>query len=247
MSSKLKKLNQVVAIRKGVSSRVDKDLTTIYQTLKNPSLFNGHSKKYYRKDDASETFPDDNQKVQFNAAEQLARMGELEIELFDIELTADAANCSAKADIIVDGKVIQTGVPAVTLLFLEKRLGKVRDSIISAPELATDENWVEDANSKLFRSDARMTSRTKKDQRALVLHPPTKEHPAQTAQITVDVVVGEFETVKLSGALPHDLKQRYLKRVDKLIDAVRTAREQANLQEAPDMKLGEAMFSYLLA
>jgi hypothetical protein len=53
--------------------------------------------------------------------------------------------------------------------------------------------------------------------------------------------------VKHSGALPKLEKQELAERVEKLLQAVKQAREKANsVDEAATPKVGEAVFTYLL-
>ena len=73
----------------------------------------------------------------------------------------------------------------------------------------------------------------------------TKEHPAQTQLITEDVVAGTWVTVKYSGAMPAPRKKQLLGRIEKLANAVKFAREQANASEAQDKKLGKEVFDFL--
>jgi hypothetical protein len=51
--------------------------------------------------------------------------------------------------------------------------------------------------------------------------------------------------VKLSGALPADQVRVLRSRVAKLIDAVKIAREAANMTLADDRQAGTAVFGYL--
>jgi hypothetical protein len=60
-----------------------------------------------------------------------------------------------------------------------------------------------------------------------------------------DVVVGHLRTVKFSGALPATRIKELLDRVDKLQQAVKFAREEANNTEVTDVKVGERVFDYL--
>jgi hypothetical protein len=115
------------------------------------------------------------------------------------------------------------------------------------PTLDETDDWTRDENSTLFKTAAIPTQRTKKVQKPLVLYPATAEHPAQTQMITEDVVVGYWDTIKQSGALPVPRKQVLLDRIEKLSQAVKFAREQANSVEAEPQKVGGTIFTYLLS
>ena len=60
-----------------------------------------------------------------------------------------------------------------------------------------------------------------------------------------DVVVGYWKTVKFSGALPATRIKELLDRVDKLQQAVKYAREEANNTEVTDQHVGDTVFGYL--
>jgi tetrahydromethanopterin S-methyltransferase subunit G len=53
--------------------------------------------------------------------------------------------------------------------------------------------------------------------------------------------------VKFSGALPAKRVNELLERVEKLQQAVKFAREEANNQEADEQKIGRSVLNYLFA
>lgn len=84
-------------------------------------------------------------------------------------------------------------------------------------------------------------------QKPIVLYAATPEHPAQTQLITEDVLAGYWSTVKQSGAMPATEKLALLERIDKLLRAVKDAREAANMiDEVKVPDVGAAIFNYLL-
>jgi hypothetical protein len=151
----------------------------------------------------------------------------------------------ARADVVVDGRVLVKDAPATFLLFLEKQLSDLSTFVGKMAELDPAEDWSPDPSTGLYKTAPTQIHRTKKVQRALVLYPATEEHPAQTQLITEDVVSGYWTTVKMSGALPQPKKRELLQRIEKLSNAVKTAREQANAVDAPEKKLGQEVLSYL--
>jgi hypothetical protein len=242
----VQKLNQVLAIEKGVKSRVYGDVTTMNASAQKPALFNGFAKAYKPKEEDGEQFPPESSRVQMNAREMLQSLGRLLTELFDVTAAKDWANCNARADVVVDGKVLLKQSPATYLLFLEKQLNDVQTFVQHLPTLDPAEEWRFDEQANLYKSDVSKTARTKKVQKPIVLYDATKEHPAQTQLITEDVVIGHWDTVKQSGALPARRKADVLERIEKVIKAVKFAREEANAHEAPDTHVGAAMLEYIL-
>ena len=241
------KLNQIIAIEKGVKSRAYAAITEMHKANQKPDLFNGFSKQYRKKDEEGEQYPPEEKLVQVTVGKTLESLREHLTQIFDVTATKDWANCEARADITIEGEMIAEQVPATYLLFLEKQLTDLRTFIDALPTLDTADHWQEDVNSGLFRTNSLPTQRTKKEQRPIVLYEATKEHPAQTQLITEDIVVGYWDTVKQSGALPVPRREILLKRVDALQRAVKMAREEANGVEATEQKIGQQIFRYLLA
>lgn len=241
------KLNQIVAIEKGVKSRVYGEITELHKVSQKPDLFNGFSKVYKRQDDAGETYPAERKIVQIKADDLLRKVSRLLAELIDVTATKDLSNCQAKADIRVNGTVLATGIPSTHLLFLEKQLTDLRTFIDKLPVLDEADEWDRDEAAGIYKTEAISTQRTKKLQRPIVLYPATTEHPAQTQLITEDVLVGYWDTIKHSGAIPGTRKAELLERVDTVLNAVKFSLAEANNAEAPDIKIGEQILNYLFA
>jgi hypothetical protein len=78
-----------------------------------------------------------------------------------------------------------------------------------------------------------------------VKYEATKEHPAQVEMYMEDVWVGTWTTTKFSGAIPAAVRNAMLERMRKLLDAVKTAREEANNLEVRPVKVGAALLGYI--
>ncbi|MCA9556006.1 MAG: hypothetical protein KC933_38635 [Myxococcales bacterium] len=241
------KLNQVIAIEKGVKARVFGFLSSTYKAFQKPALFNGLSRQYQKKDEDGEDYPPEHVRVQMNADALIAEIGEQMTELFDITAQKDWANCEAKADVVVDGQVLIEGAPATYLLFLEKQLNDLKDELNKIPELDAAHDWMLDAATNIYKSAATLTSKTKKVPKVIVKYEATEHHPAQTEIVHVDEVVGTWQTTQHSGALPEPRKRTLQKRLQTLIKAVKFAREAANEASAPKKDVGAAVFAYLFA
>ena len=241
------KLNQILAIEKGIKTRVYAEVTELHQATQKPPLMNGFHKTYQPRDEEGETYPPEHQKVQHQASEVLDRIAAGLVELFDITATKDWANCTAKADVVVDGRTLVKEAPATYLLFLEKQLGDLHTFVSKMTELDPGSDWTVDPGTGLYKTEPTVTQRTKKVQRPITLYEATKEHPAQTQLITEDVVAGQWITIKQSGAIAAPRKKQLLARIEKLTNAVKFAREQANAIEAPDQKVGKGVLDYLFS
>ena len=241
------KLNQIIAIEKGVKSNSFQELTEAHHLLQKPSLLAGISRTYQPKDEEGEQFPPEFTRVQASAETVIKDTAKILTKLFDVTAAKDWANCQARADIVVDGRTLAADVPATYLLFLEKQLVDMHTFVKKLPTLDPSETWVFDPSSDTYATEAVQTAKTKKLPKNHVKAEATEKHPAQVEVFHEDVVVGYWRTVKFSGALPASRVKELLDRVDKLQQAVKFAREEANSLEAPDKKVGESVFGYLFS
>jgi hypothetical protein len=149
------------------------------------------------------------------------------------------------ANVMVDGEILLPDVPVATLLFLEKKLDSILETLRKLPVLDASEAWEFDDGSNAYRTAPAQTVRTKKIPRNHVKAEATDKHPAQVEVWYEDTVVGYWSTVKFSGAIAATEKRELLAKASKLREAVKVAREEANGTEVMDQKYGEKVFSYL--
>jgi len=213
------KLNQIIAVEKGIKSKSHQDLTAAHHGLQKPALLAGISRTYQPKDEEGEQLPPESTRVQVQAEDVLRDTAATLTRLFDVTATKDWANCTARADVKVDGRVLVADVPVSYLLFLEKQLTDLNTFV-----------------RKL---------RTKKVPRNHVKAEATEKHPAQVEVYYEDIPVGYWTTVKFSGALPARRVNELLDRVEKMQQAVKFAREEANGADVTDQRVGDAVFGYL--
>jgi hypothetical protein len=241
------RLNQIVAVEKGVKSRSFQELTEAHHALQKSSLLSGISRTYRPKDEEGEQLPPESTRVQVKGEETIRRTAEILTKLFDVTATKDWANCVAKADVKVDGTTLLADAPVTYLLFLEKQLVDLLTFVRKLPVLDAAESWEYDASADCWATDAVQTVRTKKIPRNHVKAEATEKHPAQVEVYYEDVTVGYWKTVKFSGALPAKRINELVERVEKLQQAVKFAREEANNAEIEQQKAGERIFGYLFA
>lgn len=241
------KLNQVLAIERNVKSRTTAELTEIYKVAQKPSLFDGMNRHYTPKDENQEQQPSERQLVQQRVDDLLRKLSSNNTEIYDVTFTKDAANQNARADLVIDGKVLAKDVPAVYLLYLEKQITDLGTVIEKIPVLDPAFRWFRDEALGLWQAEPVQTSRTKKVQKSLVLLAPTEKHPGQAQLVVEDEVVGQWAMTKQSGAMRQADKDAMLDRLRRLQKAIKFAREQANTVEAPERTIGGNIFDYLLA
>lgn len=241
------KLNQIIAVEKSVKSQSFQELTEAHQSLQKPALLAGISRSYRPKDEEGEQLPPESTRVQLKAQEVIRDTVTSLTRLFDVTATKDWANCLAKADVVVDGRALLRQVPATYLLFLEKQLVDLHTFVKKLPVLDAAEAWSYDASTDAYATEPTQTLRTKKMPRNHVKAEATEKHPAQVEVYYEDITVGYWRTVKFSGALPAQRVNELLARVEKLQEAVKFAREEANSIEVEDQKVGATFFDYLFA
>jgi predicted nucleic acid-binding protein len=241
------KLNQIIAIEKGIKSRTHSEFSDLYKAAQRAELFNGFSKTYQTKDEDGETLPPENKRVQYTTDDVLRSTQRTLSELFNVTARKDFTNCVAKATVTLNETILVKDAPVSYLLFLEKQLTDLRTFISALPVLDAAEKWTKDTNSGLYKTDVVQTHRSKKIAKPIVLYPATDKHPAQTQIVTEDVLAGYWNQVKQSGAMPLPEKQELLERLETLLHAIKQAREEANgSDEVETPPIGEAVFNYLL-
>lgn len=239
------KLCQIIAVCNGKKSQTQSELTKIYHLLQKPEPINGISRQYRPKDEEGEKLPSERKDVQFNVGQAIEAATTVLTDLFDTVATQDRTNCEAKADVVVDGKPVLSGVPVTHLLFLEKQLVDLHTLVDKLPTLDPAERWQYDEVAGVHRTEATETVKTKKVPKNHIKYDATKEHPAQVEVFNEDVLVGTWSTTKFSGAIPADNKKGMLDRVRKLQEAVKYAREEANQTEVVDLKTGKPIMEYV--
>src|SRR5258708_16873299 len=65
--SRMAKLNQIIAVEKGIKSRSFQELTEAHQALQKPAQLAGISRTYRPKDEEGEGLPPESTQVQINA------------------------------------------------------------------------------------------------------------------------------------------------------------------------------------
>lgn len=241
----MSKLNQIIAVANGRKTKVTKDVTEIYKKIQKPALFDGISRTYQPLDDDGETFPPEKKNIQFSAKEAISEFTESLTSLFDVVATQDYGNTKAVANVIVEDKKILENVPVTYLLFLEKQLNDVHTFVKTLPVLDPAENWHWSDTAACFVSEVAKTNKTKKVMRNHVKAEATVNHPAQVETYSEDIKVGEWATTKFSGGLPAKDKNLLLEKVTLLQDAVKVAREQANMTEVESIDVSRPVFEYL--
>lgn len=241
------KLNQILAIEKGVKSRTYGAITEIDRRLQREQLLAGIARTYAPKDDDGDMLPAEFQQVQLSVPSVLDEVRDNLAQAWDITYTKEAANQDAKADIALDdGTIVLRAVPVTYLLYLEKQLTDFRTLAGRLPLLDPAQKWEFDATINAYAAEPRGTVRTKKIPRRFVKYDATPEHPAQVEVFNEDEIVGTWTTIQFSGAMPASERAAMLDRTEKLLMAVKKAREAANNMDVTNQTAAEPLLDFLL-
>lgn len=238
------RLNQVVALELGVKQEADKALETAKHKSALLPQMAGISRVYTPKDDEGDRLPPESTKVQIDVASIIEELRAPTARLFDLVLTKEAMNQETAANVVVDGQTLLENVPVTVLLFLERQLALLKTFVQGLPVLDPAESWTGDEPG-IYRTPPRSTVRTVKLPKAFIRYEATKEHPAQVDAYTEDKVVGDWETIKFSGAIRASDKIAILDRIRKVTQAVLQAREEANSVVVRDAKMGEDVLEFI--
>lgn len=170
-------------------------------------------------------------------------------KLENLQIQQDDANTKAFADIEIDGLVVLARVPINTLIKWEERLVSQRQIFLHMPTLDATKYWEPDAEMGRNRwrwKNSEHTTKTEKIMVPIELSKATDKHPAQVKESTKESIVGEFITVKRSGELTAVQKADTITRFDKLMIAIKQARQRANDVNVDLNVTAEPIYKYLL-
>ena len=241
------KLSAIVAVEKGVKQRANKNLGDAHKTLQKMDLFMGLSRDYSPLDEEdTEQLPSEKKTI-IARVDELVEATALEFaDLWNVTATKDFGNTAAVANVVVDDEVLVENAPVPFLLFMEKQLLDVVAILRDLPTLDPSEEWTYDENNSVWRSKTQETMRTKKVPRNHVLAEATPEHPAQVQMFTEDVIVGKWNKTTFSSAVPATVKKNAINRAEKVLDAIKAAREEANAKEVDQQKIAAPVLNWIL-
>ena len=170
------------------------------------------------------------------------------VKYWDAILQKEKTNQTAVADLVVDGQTIVENVPATWLLGMESRLRALRAVYEAIPTWAPGVDWVPapEQGTGVYRAAEPVTAdKTEKTIAWKVLHPATDKHPAQIEKWVDNVRVGVFSTQKWISSWSPAQKSDAMGRLDKLIRAVKKARQRANNVPVVKVHAAKKIVDYL--
>ena len=239
------RLNQIIALETGIKSQTYSKLTELNKLVQKAELFNGFVKTFEKSNEDLEDLAGDHKKIQQSIDKVLLEVLSISFDYWGVVAQKEWSNCVAKANVIVDGAVLLHDVPVGFLLFLEKQLTDLRTFVNNLPVLDSSMNWEYNETSGCYKTPVNRTHKTKKVQKVLVKYPATPEHPAQTDVVSEDILHGYWSTQNMSAALSVPERDLMNGRVEKVLRAVKSAREEANnLEEVAHSNI-RAILTYI--
>ena len=238
--------HQLLAIEKGIKSKAKSVLDRAYHSVQKAHLFVGQARTFHPLNEDGPHFPPEHTKVQQTVDGLVKEVRVAVADELNVMLRKDVTNTEAKADLVVDGETLLKDVPVTFLLSLEKSLVDMRTFISKLPVLDTADDWKNDVNSGLFKTEPTETLKTQKQPEVIRVFEPTEHQKGVHEVVQIDVPVGSWRTVKESGALPEPKKAALLERTEQLLRATQLAREEANSIDVVDeQQAGETLMRYL--
>jgi len=188
------------------------------------------------------------QEIVTTVPEKLKYMSSAFTRFWDAKLQKETANQEAKADIIIDGKEFVKNVPVTFLLAMEEELKQLRKVYDKIPTLQPGIEWKKDPQKgKHYWKTVHpiVKHKTEKTIEHKIIVPATKEHPAQVKEWSEDKPVGRYSTENWSGMLSPAEKSIMLGKLDKVLRAIKKARQRANNQETRKINVGESVFNFI--
>jgi hypothetical protein len=246
MAGKLHEVLAVEADLEGKAKLVVGETKSVFE--KKPALFTGASRTYKPFVEDGVDWPEENQAMATTVEAKLKYASGFIASWFDALAQKEATNQIAKAAIVVDGVTLIEDVPATFLLGLESRLKYIREMYEGIPTLSMSIDWQQDpakGDGVWSMVNPEKTFKTAKTMKSKVLYEATDKHPAQIEKWDETENVGIYVKHVWSGMITPSLKAQLLERIDKLIRAVKQARQRANSADVVKVNVGKKLMDFI--
>ena len=251
------KLHELLAVEGDLEGSYKKIIEEAKTTFsKRADHFFGFHRKCEMYDESATAPPDEYKEMDTTVQDKLNYTQDFIVRYFDAVLQKEQTNQEAKADLIVDGEVISTDLPATFLLGLESRLKAVRSMYETLPTLPPGVKWEKDptrGKDIWVTAHPEKKPKTAKTFQHKVLVPAQfpkegeggQSLPAQIEKWEETITVGMYVKTVWSGMVTPAQKSDYLSRIDKLIRATKKARQRANSTQVIKRTIGEKLFNFI--
>lgn len=248
----MSKLHELLAVETNLENQANKCRTDLINTFeKKRHLFEEKRIVFVPNSEGAQPVIEHQSDIQSTVRKELDWIQAHIAKALDASYQVAEANTEARADVVLDddaATVLLKQLPATALLELEKRVAEVQQLIAAIPTLDPAKGFQIDSQRGVFKAREVNKVRTKKEAKVIVKYDATKEHPAQTELISVDVPVGSIQEQEWSGLLTPADKAELLDRVESVGRAVRRARSRANEAEIDSQKkIGNKLLKYVFS
>jgi hypothetical protein len=253
------KLHELLAVEGDLEGTCKKIVEETTSTFKNKAAhFTGWHKRCEMFNEGDPTPPTEQQEMVTTVHKKLKYTFDHIIRYVDAVCQKETTNQQARADVEIDGKVILSDIPATCLLGLESRLKGWRKIIDLAPTLQPGRKWEPDPTkgenvygdntpsevfktAKVFKSEIIVPA----------VFPKEGEKgeglPAQVRAWEEQAPVGKYIVESWSGMITPAEKAKMLNNFDKLLRAIKKARQRANTTEIVKKTIGKEIFDFILS
>jgi len=245
------KLHESLAVNTSIETQAGKVRSELANSFQSKGhLFTEKLVTFFPNAEGQPPIIESQSKIQTTVRNELALITPFLVKAIDSAYQIAEANTEARADIILEGETtpILTGIPATSLLELEKRLAEVATLINAISTIDPAKAFVADNDKTAGYYKAAIVNkpRTKKEKVVLIRYAATVEHPAQTELIDKDVEIGRTQEQEWSGLILPVEKSQLLERVEIMQRAVKAARSRANEQLVDrEKKIGNTIIGYI--
>ena len=193
--------------------------------------------------------PDKDEELQLRTHQVLREHARRVSAALDLAATKDWADCTAKADVILEGATtpLLEDVPVSQLLSLERSFTNILAMYRRTSVTSTKESWTWDATNQAYVTVPEQRVCTDKKNERVVMFEPTQHQPGQAMLVNGDVRIGMWHITKLSGALLPAERQALIERTVAVLAAVKQAITVANHEAAPERHVARPIFEYILS
>jgi len=244
-------LHELLAVEgdlRGEKDKIREETLTTFS--KKANLFSGFIKTLEMFDDSrreEEAGSEERVELVTTVPDKLKYMSGAFIRFWDAKLQKEVSNQEAKANITIDGQEIFKDLPVTFLLSMEEELKQLRKLYEAIPTLQPGISWIKDPQKgeNFYKTEhPQVRHKTEKTVQHKILVAPTKEHPAQIREWSEDKPVGRYTTEQWCGMVSSAEKSAILGKVDKMLRAVKKARQRANNQVVQERTIAKEMFDY---
>lgn len=227
------KLHELLAVNTSLETQANKVRSELANAFeKKGHLFSEKLITFFPNGENQQPTIESQSKIQTTVRNELNLITPFLAKAIDSAYQIAESNTEARADVVLEGETtpILKGLPATSLLELEKRLAEIASLINSISTLDPAKGFEPDATrgAGFYKAATVNKTRTKKEKVVLIRYEATKEHPAQTELIDKDVEIGKIQEQEWSGAILPVEKSALLERVEIMQRAVKAARSRAN-------------------